>query len=199
MKKYFILYTVFMFLAFLNLSGIESSGHFSFLEGDVKIVKTNGDMFKGKVNYPLVTGDVILTGKTGRCEIQLSNGTLLRLDKNSDIKLVSLLTESVTSNKKISIVKLMSGSVYTMAQVFGATVVMTQLPEPKQVLEVAEKHRATVIVFPPTVYVGLASTPGFKDCDLTSARIIGVWGSILPQFMIDSWYEKCPEAQFFTL
>ena len=85
MKKYFILFPLFLFFTFTNLSGIESSGHFSLLEGDVKIVKTNGDMLKGKINYPLVTGDVILTGKTGRCEIQLSNGTLLRLDKNSDI------------------------------------------------------------------------------------------------------------------
>jgi len=89
--------------------------------------------------------------------------------------------------------------IFIMAQMFGATVVMQQLPEPEQVLKLAEKHRITVIVFPPTVYVGLASIPIFKDCDLTSMRLIGVWGSILPRFMIDSWHERCPNAQFFTL
>ncbi len=142
MKKYFILFPLFLFFTFINLSGIESSGHISLLEGDVKIVKTNGDMLKGKTNYPLVTGDVILTGKTGRCEIQLSNGTLLRLDKNSDIKLVSLLTDSVTSNKKISTVKLMNGSIYTMAQIYKQEILQIITPQ----ISVKMENRSTNLI-----------------------------------------------------
>ncbi len=142
MKKYFILFPLFIFFTFINLSGIESSGHFSLLEGDVKIVKTNGDMFKGKTNYPLVTGDVILTGKTGRCEIQLSNGTLLRLDKNSDIKLISFLTDSVTSNKKISTVKLMNGSIYTMAQIYKQEILQIITPQ----ISVKMENRSTNLI-----------------------------------------------------
>ena len=142
MKKLFILFPLFMFFTFINLSGIESSGHFSLLEGDVKIVKTNGDMLKGKINYPLVTGDVILTGKTGRCEIQLSNGTLLRLDKNSDIKLISLLTDSVTSNKKVSTLKLMGGSVYTMAQIYRNEILQIITPQ----ISVKMENRSTNLI-----------------------------------------------------
>ena len=142
MKKYFILFPLFLLFTFINLSGIESSGHLSLLEGDVKIVKTNGDMLRGKTNYPLVTGDVILTGKTGRCEIQLSNGTLLRLDKNSDIKLVSLLTDSVTSNKKISTVKLMSGSIYTMAQIYKQEILQIITPQ----ISVKMENRSTNLI-----------------------------------------------------
>lgn len=142
MRKYFILFSLITFFAFFNLSGIESSGHFSLLEGDVKIVKTNGDMLKGNINYPLVTGDVILTGKTGRCEIQLSNGTLLRLDKNSDIKLVSLLTDSVTSNKKISTIKLMSGSVFTMAQIYKNEILQIITPQ----VSVKMENRSTNLI-----------------------------------------------------
>ena len=101
-----------LFISFSGLSGIESSGHISLIEGEITIVKTDGEMLRGAVNYPLVTGDVILTGKKGRCELQLTNGTIIRLDKNSDIKLISLLTESLTSGKKISTLKLMKGSIY---------------------------------------------------------------------------------------
>ncbi|MEN8221903.1 MAG: DUF6600 domain-containing protein [Acidobacteriota bacterium] len=129
MKKYSLFLFIFLTLSILNLPGVDSSGHISLIEGEVKIVKTDGEMFRGIVNYPLTTGDVILTGSKSKCELQLANGTLLRLDRNSDIKLISLLTESITSKKKISTLKLMSGTIYSMSQIYKNEILQVITPQ----------------------------------------------------------------------
>lgn len=142
MKKYSIFLYIFTILAIFNLPGVESSGHISLSEGDVKIVKTDGEMLKAIVNYPLATGDVILTGNKGRCELQLTNGTLLRLDKNSDIKLISLLTESITSSKKISTLKLMNGTIYSMSQIYKNEILQVITPQ----ISVKMENRSTNLI-----------------------------------------------------
>ncbi len=142
MKKNSIFLSIFLILSIFNLPGVDSSGHISLAEGDVKIIKTDGEMFKAKVNYPLVTGDVILTGNKGRCELQLANGTLLRLDKNSDMKLISLLTESITSSKKISTLKLMNGTIYSMSQVYKNEILQVITPQ----ISVKMENRSTNMI-----------------------------------------------------
>jgi len=142
MKKHAVCFAAIIIFLVFNLQAIESSGHISLTEGDVKIVKTDGEMIRAGVNYPLATGDVILTDNKSRCELQLTNGTIIRMDNNSDIKLVSLLAESVTSSRKITTLKLMSGTIYSMPQVYRKEILQVVTPQ----VTVKMENRSTNII-----------------------------------------------------
>jgi hypothetical protein len=66
------------------------------------------------LNLPLGPGDVIHTTAERRTEIQFDNGTIVRLDLNSRLKIETLLAQSLSTVKKISNLVLEKGQVYVM-------------------------------------------------------------------------------------
>jgi len=80
----------------------------------------------------------------------------------------------------------------------GATVVMTQLPKPSQILELLDKHKITSTALPPTIYVALLSEPGVEDCCFDSAKKFLTWSSTIPKAMVDGWKKIAPNLSFFT-
>ena len=66
------------------------------------------------LNFPLIPGDIIFTSENSRCEIQFDNGTIIRLDKNTELKIETILAQSLTSRWKITTLVLNKGKVYVM-------------------------------------------------------------------------------------
>ena len=66
------------------------------------------------LNLPLGPGDVIQTSAERRTEVQFDNGTIVRLDLNSRLKIETLLAQSLSTAKKISNLVLEEGQVYVM-------------------------------------------------------------------------------------
>ncbi|MGB7294804.1 MAG: DUF6600 domain-containing protein [Candidatus Aminicenantales bacterium] len=66
------------------------------------------------LNLPLGPGDVIQTSGERRTEVQFDNGTTLRLDLNSRLKIETILAQSLSTAKKISNLVLERGQLYVM-------------------------------------------------------------------------------------
>lgn len=79
-----------------------------------------------------------------------------------------------------------------------ATIVMTQAPQPVQMIELMARHRATAIALPPTLYVAMVACPNFKTCDLTHVTKLMTWASTIPRAMVDGWKEVAPNARFYS-
>src|SRR5882724_11638941 len=72
-----------------------------------------------EVNSPLIPGDQVWTGEDGRLEIQLADGSLLRLDRNSRLSLLNL-ADREGSFDDTTLLRLMNGSLYIRADNFDA-------------------------------------------------------------------------------
>lgn len=93
--------------------------HFSLVEGEIYIFRSNQDeAIRAVVNYPLTSGDVIYTNSSGRCELQFNNGTIMRMDKHTELQISTLLSPMLTSRKKITTLHLNKGQLYSMNQVY---------------------------------------------------------------------------------
>ena len=79
-----------------------------------------------------------------------------------------------------------------------ATIVMTQTPQPAQMIELMARHRLTGTALPPTLYVALLSQPGFRTSDLTSLTKCLSWASTIPKAMVDGWRSVAPNLRFFS-
>lgn len=71
------------------------------------------------LNTPIGPGDTIRTDAR-RVEIQLDNGTILRLDADSELKVETILARSLSSSRKLSNMLLRKGQVYAMYKQFSA-------------------------------------------------------------------------------
>jgi len=74
---------------------------------------------KLEINSPLIPGDQIWTGEDGRLEIQLADGSLLRLDHGSRLSLLNLADREGNFDNTI-LVRLLNGSLYVRADNFDA-------------------------------------------------------------------------------
>jgi len=66
------------------------------------------------LNFPLAPGDIIRTTERRRCEIQLDTGTIIRLDVATELKIETILAQSLSSSKKLTNLVLNKGQVYVM-------------------------------------------------------------------------------------
>jgi len=89
-------------------------GHISYVDKDATVIRQDKTEHKAEVNLPVAPGDQIVTGENGRCELQFDNGTIIRLDKDSRLKVTTVLAPSLTSNWKITTLHLMRGGLCTM-------------------------------------------------------------------------------------
>ncbi len=66
------------------------------------------------LNFPLAPGDIIRTTERRRCEIQFDTGTIIRLDVATELKIETILAQSLSSSKKLTNFVLNKGQVYIM-------------------------------------------------------------------------------------
>jgi FecR protein len=72
------------------------------------------------LNLPLGPGDTIFTSAERRCEIQFDNGTVLRLDVNTELKIEALMAQSLSARTKISNLVLRRGRVFAMYKQYSS-------------------------------------------------------------------------------
>jgi len=127
MKKYLFIITLlvmtFVFspgVAYMYASESESIyGHISYAEGNPKVIRADRTLEDAIVNLPVAPGDMIVTGDKSKCELQFDNGTIMRLGKNSRLKVTTVLAQSLTSSWKITTLKLTKGKLYSINQSYN--------------------------------------------------------------------------------
>src|ERR1044072_2007105 len=64
--------------------------------GDVSLMRNGAkDWEQAKLNFPLVEGDQLATGRDARLEIQIDARNFLRVDENSALRIVTLRDEGI--------------------------------------------------------------------------------------------------------
>ncbi len=124
MKKSFLFLMVLLALVVFTgdayASGAESIyGHISYIEGKPLVTRADQTQDEAVVNLPIAPGDIISTGPKARCEFQFDNGTVMRLDKNSKLKIVTILAKTLTSKWKVTTLKLLEGKLYSLNQSYN--------------------------------------------------------------------------------
>ena len=66
------------------------------------------------INLPLGPGDIIRTSELRRCEIQFDNGSIVRLDTDTEFRIETILAPSLSSRQMISNLVLERGQIYVM-------------------------------------------------------------------------------------
>jgi len=80
----------------------------------------------------------------------------------------------------------------------GATNVLLFQADPGGMLDAVEKHRATMLFCPPTVWIGLLRHPGSEKYDLSSLGKCYYGASIMPVEVLKELLGRIPGARFYN-
>ncbi len=80
----------------------------------------------------------------------------------------------------------------------GATNILLFQADPAAMLEAVEKHRATMLFCPPTVWIGLMRHPGSEKYDLSSLHKCYYGASIMPVEVLKELLNRIPGARFYN-
>ena len=117
-------------------------GHVSFVEDQATIIRLDGGKDNAVLNLPLVPGDTIVTGSNGRCELQFDNGTVIRLDKNTSLRITTVQAPTLSSRSKVTTLHLLQGQLYTLPQTYGRE--MFQIITPNAAVKLESRTAATI-------------------------------------------------------
>ncbi len=117
-------------------------GHISFIDNGAMVLRAEGGEDQAVVNLPVAPGDTVITPAGGRCELQFDNGTVVRLDKGSRLRLVTVLAPSLTSNWEITTLELEEGQIYALPQSYSRE--MFQVVTPSAAVNLKSRVRATI-------------------------------------------------------
>jgi hypothetical protein len=133
-----------IFLLAVPLAAAEGSiyGHISFIDNGATVLRMDGAENQGVINMPLAPGDTIITPAGGRCELQFDNGTVVRLDKDSRLRLATVLAPSLTSNWEITTLELEKGQLYALPQSYERE--MFQIVTPNAAASLKTRVRAFI-------------------------------------------------------
>jgi len=138
----FVFMLVFTSGNFSYAEGESIYGHISFVDTEATVIREDRTEHEAVVNLPVAPGDQVVTGDKGRCELQFDNGTIIRLDNNTRLKVTTVLAPSLTSRWKITTLHLLNGQVYTMVQSYNRE--MFQVITPNAALELKNRSTANI-------------------------------------------------------
>lgn len=152
MKKYLMMLMMFivaLVIAGGNLSGSNPEegsiyGHISYIEGNPKVIRADETQEDAVVNLPVAPGDLLLTNDNSRCELQFDNGTVMRLDKQSRLKVTTVLAKSLTSKWKITTLELQEGKLYSINQSYNRE--RFQVITPNAAINLINNSMATIML-----------------------------------------------------
>lgn len=73
------------------------------------------------LNFPIGPGDTILTSPGRRCEVQFDTGTIIRLDYDTDLKVETLMAQTLSSPDQTTNMILSKGQVYVMFREYDSS------------------------------------------------------------------------------
>jgi len=117
-------------------------GHVSFVENQITIIRSDQAKDKAVVNLPLVPGDTIVTSNNGRCELQFDNGTVIRLDENTRLRITTVQAPTLTSRWNLTTLHLLQGQMYTLPQTYNQE--MFQIITPNAAVKLKSRTAATI-------------------------------------------------------
>lgn len=116
--------------------------HISFVDNGATVLREDGSKDAAVVNLPLAPGDTVVTPGGGRCELQFDNGTVVRLDKGSRLRIATVLAPSLTSSWRITTLELERGQLYALPQSYSRE--MFQVVTPNAAVSLKSRVRAYV-------------------------------------------------------
>jgi hypothetical protein len=124
-------------------------GHISYTEAksdgnDPVVLREGGGAPEAAVlNLPLGPGDTIRTTADRRCEIQFDSGTIIRLDVATELRIETILAQSLSSAKQLSNLVLSKGRLYVMYKEYDSRE-MFQILTPNAALKMGHKTVAII-------------------------------------------------------
>jgi tRNA(Leu) C34 or U34 (ribose-2'-O)-methylase TrmL len=97
------------------------------------------------LNLPLGPGDVIRTPGDRRCEIQFDSGTIVRLDFDTELKIGTILAQSLSATDRLSNLELNRGRIYVMYKEYDSRE-MFQVLTASAAVKLSHKTVATISV-----------------------------------------------------
>jgi len=146
-------------------------GHISSIEvkydGQDAVVLREGErtLEMAVLNLPLTAGDTIRTTQR-RCEIRFDTGTSLRLDIDTELKLETILAQSLSSRNKLTNLVLQRGQVYILYRKFHSREVF-QVITPQAAVKIKDKTVASIS----------AKQDGSSDIRVESGELNVLFGS----------------------
>ena len=131
-------------LAGFDLGAESIYGHISYVDNEAMVTRVDGSENRAMVNLPLVPGDTVVTSTIGRCELQFDNGTVVRLDKDSSLRITTVLAPSLTSKWRITTLDLLRGQLYSLPQTYHSE--MFQVVTPSAPVNLSARTAAFVRV-----------------------------------------------------
>ena len=93
--KYLVLAFILFYFPTFSSGSTLGSLRISLIEGDVQVrIEDTGEWVPASINMPLMDGDHIWVPEGGRTELQLRDGTFLRLDENSALEILTVEKDS---------------------------------------------------------------------------------------------------------
>ncbi len=129
----------------------------SLLDGGLNITNRDGNQHQAVVNFPVFPGDILSTAAEGRAEIQFSNGSLVRLDKDSELLIGTIQAPSLTTRFSITSLALLKGAVYVISNRYD-----------REILQVLTQE--TAVSFPKNTNVEVFLDPQ------AGTQVISHWG-----------------------
>ena len=108
-------------------------GHISYLDasekGEMPLILREGKTAPeaAVLNFPIAPGDTVITPEDTRCEIQFDTGTVIRLDSNTELKIETILAQSLSSSFNLTNLVLKKGQVYAMYKQYKSSEVLQLL------------------------------------------------------------------------
>jgi len=146
-------------------------GHISYTEakadGNDPVVIREGQATAeaAVLNLPLGPGDTIRTTADRRCEIQFDTGTVMRLDFSTELKIETVLAQSLSSSKRLSNLTLSKGRLYVMYREYDSRE-MFQVLTPTAAVKMDHK----------TVAIIAAAADGSTDAQVKFGKASALFG-----------------------
>ncbi len=146
-------------------------GHISFVEikGDGKdpVVLRSGaaEPEPANLNLPIGPGDTIRTSDVRRCEVQFDTGTIIRLDVDTELKVETILAQSLSSSRDVSNLVLSRGRIYVMYKEYRGSEIFQVLTS-----------RAALKLKHNTVAIVKAAEDGSTDVQVKLGKVSALYG-----------------------
>jgi hypothetical protein len=118
------------------------------------------------INFPLAPGDIIRTTEKRRCEIQFDSGTVIRLDLATELKIETILAQTLSSRYKLTNFVLNKGQIYIMYRKYNSREIF-QVVTPNAALKL--KHKAVALI--------KAAQDGSTDIQLNRGKAYALYGA----------------------
>ena len=156
MKSYIVAICLVCAMLFPSLGHTSQQGdmYLRFLEGDVQVkTEDTAEWLPASINMPLIDGDQIWVPENARAELMLRDGTIIRLDRNSYL-------EILTSEEKLAQFYLASGRVYSATRIRKGDSIVFETPmasfraygQSVFGIDISENEDSTVSVFQGEIY-----------------------------------------------